>query len=152
MKVELRDPVAQDAPIFYAHQLQPAALRMAAFGSRGRDAFMAHWAKIKEDPSVRQQTILADGLVAGYVGSFERLGKREVCYWLGQDVWGKGVATQALAAFLGKEIRRPLWARVAKCNPASLRVVEKCGFAIVGEDSYPNKAGEVVAEFVLQLA
>jgi RimJ/RimL family protein N-acetyltransferase len=151
MKVELRDPVAEDAPIFYAHQLQPAALLMAAFGSRDRDAFMAHWAKIKEDPSVQQQTILADGRVAGYVGSFERLGNREVCYWLDQDVWGKGVATRGLSAFLDKEIRRPLWARVAKCNPASVRVVEKCGFKVIGEDKYANAAGQEVEEFLLKL-
>ena len=151
MKVSLRDPAAEDVSIFYAQQLEPAALLMAAFPSRDKDIFMAHWAKTAADPAVLRKTILADGFVAGYVASFERLGTREVCYWLGKDVWGKGIATQALANFLAEEIRRPLWARVAKRNPASVQVLKKCGFAIVGDDKYPNEAGEEVEEFVLKL-
>jgi RimJ/RimL family protein N-acetyltransferase len=151
MKTELRDPVAEDLPIFFAHQREPAALRMADWTARDEDTFMAHWAKTAADPSVLRKTILAGGLVAGYVGSFERQKLREVCYWLGEDVWGKGVATKALAAFLGEEVRRPLWARVAKNNPASLRVLEKCGFTIAGADKYANGAGEEVEEFVLKL-
>jgi RimJ/RimL family protein N-acetyltransferase len=151
LKVELRDPVAEDLPIFFAHQQEPAALRMADWTARDHDAFMAHWAKTAADPTVLRKTILAGGLVAGYVGSFDRLKMREVCYWLGEDVWGKGVASKALEAFLYEEVRRPLWARVAKNNPASMRVVEKCGFVIVGEDKYSNPAGEEVEEYLLKL-
>ena len=152
MKVELRDPVDEDLPIFFAQQQEPAALKMADWIARDKEAFMAHWAKTAADPAVLRKTILADGLVAGYVASFERLGMREVCYWLGKEFWGKGIATRALEEFLTHEIRRPLWARVAKKNPASARVAEKCGFTVVGEDSYTSKAGEVFGEFVLQLA
>ena len=151
MKVDLRDPVAEDVEIFYAQQLESAALVMASFPSREKDAYMAHWVKTSADAAILRKTILANGVVAGYVASFERLGLREVCYWLGQEVWGKGVATRALSSFLGEEVRRPLWARVAKSNIASIRVVEKCGFAIVGEDKYPNEAGEELEEFLLKL-
>ena len=151
MRIELRTPAAEDVQIFFAHQQEPEALLMGAFVARDRDVFMAHWAKTAADPAVLRKTILADGLAAGYVASFESFGKREVGYWIGKDAWGKGVATKALSEFLTEETRRPLWARVAKRNPASLRVAEKCGFAIVGEDKYPNEAGEVVEEFVLKL-
>jgi RimJ/RimL family protein N-acetyltransferase len=151
MKIELRDPVAEDLPIFFAHQQELEALRMADWTARDKEAFMAHWAKTAADPAVLRKTILAGAVVAGYVGSFERANLREVCYWLGEDVWGKGVATKALAAFLAEEVRRPLWARVAKRNPASVRVVEKCGFTIVGEEKYSNAAGEEVEEYVLKL-
>ena len=79
-------------------------------------------------------TVVAGGEVAGYVLSFERDGRREVGYWIGRDHWGRGVATAALVAFLGEEKARPLHAGVLPANGASLRVLEKCGFAVVGED------------------
>ncbi len=151
MIIHLRDPIPEDLPIFFVQQLEPAAVLMAAFPSREKDAFMSHWAKTAADPANLRKTILADGLVAGYVASFMRLEDREVCYWLGKEAWGKGIATKALADFLEIEIRRPLWARVAKSNPASVRVLEKCGFTIVGEDKYSNSSGTEVKEFVLKL-
>ena len=44
-KVTLRKVRKADLTVFYEQQLDPEATRMAAFPSRGRDAFMAHWAK-----------------------------------------------------------------------------------------------------------
>lgn len=151
MTIELRGPVASDVPVFFAHQLEPEALLMASFPSRDQAVFTAHWTKTAADPAVLRKTIVSDGRVAGYVASFERVGLREVCYWLGKEFWGKGVASQALSAFLEEETRRPLWARVAKTNPGSARVVEKCGFAIVAEEKYSNGAGDEIEEFVLKL-
>jgi RimJ/RimL family protein N-acetyltransferase len=151
MKIELRDPVAGDVPVFFAHQQEAEALRMASFPSRDLAAFGAHWDKTAGDPTVLRKTIVADGRVAGYVASFERAGLREVCYWFGKNFWSRGVATRALELFLGVEARRPLRARVAKSNPASVRVVEKCGFKVAAEETYTNGAGEEVAEFVLKL-
>src|SRR5262245_47896346 len=99
-EVELREVVEADLPIFFEHQLDPDATRMAAFPSRGRDAFMAHWAKILADATVVTKTIVADGQVAGNIGSWEQLGERQVGYWIGRQYWSKGIATRALAAFL----------------------------------------------------
>jgi RimJ/RimL family protein N-acetyltransferase len=87
-----------------------------------------------------------------FVASFERDGKREVCYWLGQDFWNKGIATKALSAFLQLEKRRPRWAGVAKRNAASIRVLEKCGFVLSGEETYSNRLGEKVDGLILKLA
>ena len=48
--------------------------------------------------------------------------------------WGRGVATRALAAFLGEaETTRPLFAGVVAHNAGSMRVLEKCGFSRTGE-------------------
>ncbi len=141
-EVLLRDVTADDLPIFFEHQQDPEATRMAAFPSRDRQAFMAHWARILADETTAKKTILVDGQVAGNVGSWEQGGEREVGYWLGRAYWGKGVATRALAAFLLHVPERPLYAHVVKHNHASLRVLQKCGFTISGED------GE---EYILEL-
>ena len=46
MTVALREVTKEDLPIFFEHQLDAEATRMAAFPSRDREAFMAHWARI----------------------------------------------------------------------------------------------------------
>ncbi len=57
---------------------------------------MPAWAKnIIGNPSTVTQTILFDGEVAGYIGSWLQDGGRLVGYWLGKEHWGKGVATLA---------------------------------------------------------
>jgi RimJ/RimL family protein N-acetyltransferase len=133
--VLLRDVAAGDLPVFFVHQRDPAANRMSGFPSRDWDAFAAHWYKILADDSVTKRTVLVNGRVAGNVVSFEQDGEREVGYWIGEEYWGKGVATEALSQFLGHaEARRPLHAAVAKHNAASISVLEKCGFAVLGEE------------------
>ena len=56
----------------------------------------------------------------------------EIGYWLAPDHWGRGIATSAVAAFAPwimerRDLRR-LYADVFAWNPASGRVLEKCGF------------------------
>lgn len=150
--VTLRDTLDADLPILYEFQLDEEATRMAAFPARDHAAFMAHWAKILNDETARTRIILLDGLVAGSISTFEMDGRREVGYWVGREFWGRGVATQALAALLVDEPVRPLYAHVAKHNIASRRVLEKCGFVVDGEDTgFPDEDGNPVDEFVLVL-
>jgi RimJ/RimL family protein N-acetyltransferase len=111
---------------------------------------MAHWSRILGDVTAITKTILIDGQVAGNIVSFDQFGERAVGYWIGRSYWGQGVATRALAAFLEHETERPLYARVAKHNIASRRVLEKCGFTICGEES--NADGDGVEEFILKLS
>ena len=132
--VFLRDVIERDLPILFEHQADPVANGMAAFPPRDRSAFTAHWTKILGDETVITKTILWNGIVAGNVVSFERLGVQEVGYWIGREYWGKGIATKALSQFLGHVETRPLYARVAKNNIASIRVLEKCGFEISDEN------------------
>jgi RimJ/RimL family protein N-acetyltransferase len=150
--VQLRAVSPDDLPIFFEQQRDPVAIRMAAFLPRDREAFDAHWAKILVDPTTRVRTILFRGQVAGNVGSFELQGSRHVGYWLGQEFWGQGIASRALAEFLEEEGVRPLYARAAKHNLASIRVLEKCGFLRAGEDSTPlQPGGEAIEDWIMKL-
>ena len=153
--VILRDTTEDDLPIFFEQQLDSDANYMAAFTAKDptdKDAFTAHWAKILGDDTKINKTILLNEQVAGYVACFEQFGEPEVSYWIGKEYWGKGIATKALSDFLGYVMVRPLYARVAKDNIASIRVLEKCGFTISGEDKgFSNARGEEVEEFILKL-
>ena len=60
MTVTLREVIQEDLPIFFEHQLDAEATRRAAFPSRDRDAFMAHWARIMSNETGILNTILAD--------------------------------------------------------------------------------------------
>ena len=151
----LRDVVEDDLAIFFEHQLDSTANHMAAFTARDptdRAAFTAKWKKLLSDDIVTVRTILFEGHVAGHIASFEQSGQREITYWIGREYWGKGSATRALSVFLRDEKTRPLYARVAKDNVASLRVLEKCGFTICGHGKgYAHGRGEEVEECILKL-
>jgi L-fuculose-phosphate aldolase len=134
-RVRLREVRPADLPVLFEHQADPEASRMAAFPSRDREAFFSHWAGILADPQVTARTILFEGRVAGNILSFERSGRRLVGYWIGRKHWDRGVASRALSLFLRQVPTRPLYAHVARHNIASLRVLEKCGFAIASEDA-----------------
>jgi RimJ/RimL family protein N-acetyltransferase len=150
--VRLRDVTGDDLMIFYEHQRDPESTEMAAFPSRGWEDFMAHWSAIRANTAIMVKTIIADRQVAGNVLSFMQGDEREVGYWLGRQYWGKGIATLALAEFLELDPTRPLFARVAKHNIGSRRVLEKCGFAVCGEDIVPSVAGSGdTPEFVMRL-
>lgn len=151
--VLLRDVSETDLPIFFEHQLDPEATRMAAFPSRGREAFMAHWTKILTQETIIKKTISFNGHVVGNIVYFEQEGKPQVGYWLGREYWGKGIATQALSKFLGLVPTRPLYAYVAKGNIASIRVLEKCGFRIIDDDeAIADEADNEAEELILKLS
>ena len=152
----LRDLVSDDLPIFFEQQLDREANYMAAFTAKDptdREAFMAHWHKILADDTVIMKTIIFNMEVAGSVSSYEEAGKREVTYWLGKQYWGKGIATWALREFLARHSQaRPIYARVAKDNLGSRRVLEKCGFMVTGEDrGFANARGQEIEELLLEL-
>jgi len=155
--VMLRDVSERDLEIFFEHQRDPAANHMAAFTAKDpadRTAFTAKWAKILGDDSITKRTILFDGKTAGSVSAFVApwSGNLEVTYWIGREFWGKGIATKALALLLSAVKTRPLYARAARDNFASLRVLEKCGFSIVGyERGFACARGEEIEEVVLEL-
>jgi RimJ/RimL family protein N-acetyltransferase len=141
-RVQLRDVEADDLPLFFEHQRDPIAVAMVAFRSRDRAAFDEHWAMLLADETKLKKTVIADGQVAGNIGSWLSEGKREIGYWIDRSLWGRGIATEALSAFLRLEQARPLYAGVATHNAASIRVLQKCGFTLLGpEEAAPNDAG-----------
>lgn len=60
----------------------------------------------------------------------------ELGYWLGQEFWGRGIMTEAVAAFTDfcfEEFQlRRIYAEPFANNAASARVLEKAGFAFEG--------------------
>jgi RimJ/RimL family protein N-acetyltransferase len=143
--VLLREVVKSDLPVFFEHQREPEANRMAAFPARDREAFDAHWKnKVLGAPGVVVRTIVGDGEVAGNVVSWESEDERLVGYWIGREFWGKGLATHALQELTGEVTQRPLHAWVVTSNVASIRVLEKCGFVRVG--SQKNDVEELLFE------
>jgi len=148
--VQLRDVEADDLPLFFEHQRDPMGVALVAFRSRDRAAFDQHWEKLLADDSCLKKTIVvvsavsADSSahqVAGNIGSWLSDGKREIGYWIDRALWGRGIATEALSAFLRLEQTRPLHAGVATHNAASIRVLQKCGFTLLGpEEAAPDDA------------
>ena len=132
MERVLRDVVDDDIPIFFEQQNDPEAIEMAAFPPREWQPFVEHWGRIRTDPTLVTKTIVADGQVAGNVLSFPRADRRYVGYWLGREFWGRGLATRALAELV-EELDRPLYAEVSTTNIGSIRVLEKCGFKVIGK-------------------
>lgn len=77
------------------------------------------------------------GRLAGVIGLERReRGSWELGYWLGKPWWGQGLATEATQrmtdfGFAGAGLRR-IEARHHQDNPASGRVLAKCGFREFG--------------------
>ena len=150
--VLLRAVEAGDIARFYEHQLDQGACRMAAFPSRDRAPFEAHWEKVLTADDVITRTVLVDGEIAGNILSFTQHGKREVGYWIDRTFWGRGVATRALAALLEIEPERPLHAEVAERNLGSQRVLEKCGFVRIGQEDWLDKeTGDAILGLIYEL-
>ncbi|MEH0843763.1 GNAT family N-acetyltransferase [Micromonospora sp. CPCC 205711] len=149
-------PVRDDhLPVFFAHEQDPEATWMAAFGPENpadRDAFDAFWRRIRTDARIVCRTAVVGDEVVGHVLAFPVEERTEVSYWIDPARWGRGHATAALAALLRELPQRPVHARAAKDNRASLAVLRKCGFVVVGEDAgYANGRGAEVPEWVLEL-
>ena len=126
--VSLRSVEDLDLEAFFDHQADPQAVEMAAFPARDHDQFAEHWARVRADETNVARTIVADGMVAGYIGSWQGDGQQHLGYWVGREYWGRGVATQALALFVDEVSIRPVYAHVAEHNVGSICVLEKCGF------------------------
>ena len=127
-EVRLRPVEDQDVEVFFDHQADPIANQMAAVPARDKDQFVAHWSKIRGDDTKIHWTIVVDGAVAGNIVSWEQDGQQMLGYWVGRDLWGRGIATNAVTQFLTQMRTRPLTAHVAAHNAGSIRVLEKCGF------------------------
>lgn len=81
-----------------------------------------------------------DGEAAGGIGiemhnDVERV-SAEIGYWLGQAAWGRGIVTEALQAVTVEVFRQHdltrLYALPFADNRASVRVLEKAGYALEG--------------------
>jgi RimJ/RimL family protein N-acetyltransferase len=87
---------------------------------------------------------LRDDTIIGACGLMEQDGTPELGYWLGAPYWGKGYATEAMHAVIDYAFsdlgHEALQAGARVTNPASRRVLEKCGFQWTGVGLYRIRA------------
>jgi RimJ/RimL family protein N-acetyltransferase len=88
--------------------------------------------------------ITLDDKLIGACGVDPREGVPEIGYWLGAPYWGQGLATEAVRAVIDYAFddlgHEALQAGARVTNPASRRVLEKCGFQWTGVGLYRIRA------------
>ena len=156
MTIILRDLDDAELDRLFDWEQDRAAVEMAAFtraDPADRKAFDAHYARIRNDPSVCLRAIDDGNGLVGTIGSFTIDGDREVTYWVDPARWGEGLASEALTMFLTVEKVRPVFARVAEHNLGSARVLAGAGFLVIdSETAYAHGLGRDVIEHIYQLA
>jgi ribosomal-protein-alanine N-acetyltransferase len=110
-----------------------------------------------EDPNQLNLAIVVDGKAVGGIGVIflqdVHRHTAELGYWLGEEHWNKGIATEAVKALteyiLSKFHIYRIQARVFDWNGASRRVLEKAGYRMEGRfEKHVTKEGKVADEFL----
>ena len=114
------------ARIPYPYKLADAEQFIAGANKKGQDAYLI---------------TLRDGTIIGACGlMFHYDDTPEIGYWLGVPYWNKGYATEALHALIDYAFtdltHDAVQAGARVTNPASRRVLEKCGFQWTGVGLY----------------
>ncbi len=96
-------------------------------------------------------TLAETGALVGCAGLNQTERGLELGYWIGEPHWGKGYATEAAHALVDLAFRAtPITLLNASCrviNPASRRVIHKCGFQYAGQGMLNSLvAGKVPVE------
>ncbi|MBS7696808.1 MULTISPECIES: GNAT family N-acetyltransferase [unclassified Chelatococcus] len=88
--------------------------------------------------------VVVDGVPAGVMSIRPQHGAMNLGYWLAEAHWGKGLATEAAAAYVSGFFAGSsdvhLTSGAFSDNEASLRVQEKLGFVVVGEGLVESRA------------
>lgn len=145
-RLRLRNIERNDLPLLYEFQLDPEANQLALTHPRSAEDFDGHWEGILRDSSVVVRAIEVGDALAGYISCFKSDGQDAIGYWIGKEFWRQGVATQAMKLLLLEVSIRPLHARVAVSNVASLRVLQKSGFREVRREWSPASERYVECE------
>jgi RimJ/RimL family protein N-acetyltransferase len=153
--VTIRPVTDDDLEQLFQLESEVAGSDMIAFLPRepgDREAFDAHWARIRGIPENRFWIIEVDGRFAGYGLSFLMNGERQVGYWIPQALWGQGIASAALTAMLRELPERPLWGSTVGDNHGSQRVLQNGGFVYDhSERTHAPRRGVEVEERVYRL-
>lgn len=156
LKVKLRKLKKEDLKILFDFQTDQVSNYMAAFVSKDPNnwkEFKNKWENISNHHDNIIRIILYNDEISGYISKYKLLEKPNIGYWIGRKYWGKGIATQAVKEFLKLYKNRPLQARVAFDNLASIKILEKCRFSKIGEDKYfANARKRVITEYIYELS
>jgi RimJ/RimL family protein N-acetyltransferase len=153
--IALRAVQNSDLDALFDQMRDPASVTMAAFtpdNPDDRKRFDAHMLRLMDSPEITLRVVTWRGELVGSIASFVVDERTEVTYWIDRAVWGRGIASRALTLFLDLVRIRPLYARAASDNVASLRVLEKAGFRFVDtEVSFAPARGAQIEETILRL-
>lgn len=153
--IELRDLDDDDLDAIFEMMRDAEAIALAAFTADDPDdraAFDAWIARKRAAADVLHLVVTEDGGFAGSVAAFAIDGDREVSYWIARHAWGRGVASEALRLLVSREPDRPLFARVAAHNTASIAVLQRNGFTEVSRDiAFAPGLGREIEEIVFTL-
>ncbi|MBY0114098.1 MAG: GNAT family N-acetyltransferase [Phycisphaerales bacterium] len=135
--VALRDVQRADLDMLFEWQQNPEGCAMAFVKPRSRPAFDAAWDKVLTErentaSGLVAKLILSDQVPCGSIGTHSTNGELQVGYLIARPFWNQGIATRALALLLAQLPVRPLHARAAARNTASIKVLLKNGFRITG--------------------
>jgi RimJ/RimL family protein N-acetyltransferase len=135
------DKVVAETTGTVPHPYPPQAVEPFIFGSRKGNALGEHLVlaiTLKARPNE----------LIGVIGIHPReAGLPFIGYWLGKDHWGEGLATEAAQAMIDAAFSLAaapaVEASARVINPASRRVLEKCGFRHEGSNlkSLPARGG-----------
>jgi len=136
----LRDWTPEDAPSLVRHADNPriASMLRDGFPSPYTPDDACRFIAMATEPGTRNLflAVEVDGEACGGIGIhpledvFRRTG--EIGYWLAEPFWGRGIITGAVRALVPVAFERydivRIQAGIFANNPASMRVLEKCGF------------------------
>lgn len=138
-----------------AFEIENRAYFTSSISDRGDDYF-AHFAEHHRTCLVEQEAgtcayyvlVDDDGRIVGRFNLYEISGDTaEVGYRVSEHVAGRGVASEALRALCALATThlslRTLNARTSDANIASQRVLEKCGFVVVGTTEVGGRPGRL---------
>lgn len=143
--VTLRPMTGADASAFHALVTDPTVARMLfVFPTDWRmdeaRAFLHDWRW--QDTTRFRVAIEAAGHWAGWIGA-DGAGEPELFYALCPDHAGRGIARRAVAAVARLLFERfavpAVRATVFTDNPASVRVLETCGFVRIGTETHSSR-------------
>ena len=145
-RLVLRPWCDADAPALYPLASDPEVGPRAGWPPHTSEQESLHIIRtVFANPTTWAVTLRADGTLIGAIGygpscdcSLPALpGEPTVGYWIGRAYWRQGYCTEALNELLRycRTVIKPnaIWGDHFIDNPASGRVMEKCGFSDIGE-------------------
>ena len=129
------------------HPYPPQAVDPFIFAARKGNALGEHLVLAITHKARPGDLIGIIGIHPREAGGFSNSSCPFIGYWLGKDHWGEGLATEAAQAVIDAAFSlaaaRAVEASARVINPASRRVLEKCGFRHEGSNlkSLPARGG-----------
>lgn len=154
-RLVLRKPNRDDIPAIAAladnrHVAEMLARMPHPYGEAEARAFLA-MVETRRGGASYALTRASDGTFVGCAGLNSTDRGLELGYWVGEPFWGHGYATEAAHALVDLAFRTTdipvLYASCRVINPASRRVIHKCGFQYAGQGMLHSLvAGQVPVE------